>query len=87
MKKFCCFLASNERAKERIEFFKKLSQYKQVDSGGIVHNNLGFRVSDKMKFIKDYKFIVAFENSSYPGYITEKIWHPFFCRYCTYLLG
>jgi len=29
-----------------------------------------------MEFIKDYKFVIAFENSSYPGYITEKILEP-----------
>ncbi|SFT41610.1 Glycosyltransferase family 10 (fucosyltransferase) C-term [Algoriphagus locisalis] len=77
-KKFCCFLTSNEDSAERILFFKKLSEYKHIDSGGLVLNNLGFRVEDKMNFIKQYKFIIAFENSSYPGYVTEKIWQPFF---------
>lgn len=73
--KFCNFLFSNEGAKERIIFFNKLSKYKKVDSGGKVLNNLGYEVKDKLSFINDYKFTIAFENSSYPGYTTEKIFH------------
>lgn len=30
----------------------------------------------KIEFLKKYKFAIAFENSSYPGYTTEKIYHP-----------
>jgi hypothetical protein len=30
-----------------------------------------------MEFIKDYRFVIAFENASYPGYTTEKILEPF----------
>lgn len=74
--KFCAFIVSNKYAKERIDFFKKLSQYKKVDSGGRYLNNLGRTVEDKIQFIKDYKFTIAFENSSYPGYTTEKIFEP-----------
>lgn len=29
-----------------------------------------------INYQKDYKFSIAFENSSYPGYTTEKIYHP-----------
>lgn len=76
--KFCCFLVSNPRASERINFFKKLSKYKQVDSGGKVFNNTGYLVQDKLKFISPYRFMIAFENSSYPGYVTEKIYECFF---------
>jgi len=74
--KFCNFLFSNPGAKERIEFFNTLSRYQKVDSGGKVLNNIGMEVKDKLTFIQDYKFTIAFENSSYPGYTTEKIIHP-----------
>jgi hypothetical protein len=74
--KFCCMVVSNPNAKERIEFFHKLSQYKQVDSGGRYLNNIGGPVPNKPEFIKDYKFVISFENSSYPGYATEKIVQP-----------
>ncbi len=72
--KFCNFIYSNKRAKERIHFFEALSRYKPVDSGGKVLNNIGYRVGNKIEFMAAYKFTIAFENESYPGYTTEKIW-------------
>ena len=77
-KKFCCMVVSNPHCKERNDFFHQLSKYKRVDSGGKYLNNIGIPVKDKMDFIKDYKFVISFENSSYPGYTTEKLIQPFF---------
>jgi len=74
--KFCSFLVSNPDGKERTDFFYKLNKYKKVDSGGSFLNNIGYKVSDRFDFIKDYKFSLSFENSSYPGYTTEKIFQP-----------
>jgi alpha(1,3/1,4) fucosyltransferase len=76
-KKFCCMVVSNPKCKERNEFFHELSKYRKVDSGGQFLNNIGFLVENKMEFIKDYKFVIAFENSSFPGYTTEKLIEPF----------
>jgi hypothetical protein len=75
-KKFCCFIVSNPKSDTRIDFFHKLSAYKKVDSGGRVLNNIGGPVADKLSFVSEYKFIIAFENSSYPGYTTEKVLEP-----------
>jgi len=75
-KNFCCIIVSNPRGKERIDFFKKLNKLKGVDSGGRYLNNVGGAVPDKLEFIKDYRFVISFENSSYPGYTTEKIMEP-----------
>lgn len=77
---FCNFVYSNDLAKERIEFFHKLNNYKKVDSGGKVLNNIGHPVGDKLQFMKNYKFSIAFENESYPGYTTEKILHAMIAR-------
>jgi len=74
--KFACMVVSNAACKERNRFFELLSQYKKVDSGGRYLNNVGGPVKDKMEFIKDYKFVLSFENSSYPGYTTEKVVEP-----------
>ncbi|TDQ19372.1 glycosyl transferase family 10 (putative fucosyltransferase) [Algoriphagus boseongensis] len=73
---FCNMVVSNAFSKKRIEFFHLLNKHKKVDSGGRVLNNIGGPVANKMDFIKQYRFTMAFENSSYPGYTTEKIFEP-----------
>ena len=77
-RKFCNFIYSNSGWADprRERFYNELSKYKKIDSGGSFLNNIGFRVSDKLEFIKDYKFTIAFENSVVPGYTTEKIIEP-----------
>jgi len=74
--RFCNFLYSNAGCQTRNDFFKLLSEYKEVDSGGSVLNNLGRRVDDKLEFLSHYKFTIAFENASSEGYVTEKIADP-----------
>ena len=75
---FCNFIYSNGNASpEREEFFELLSNYKKVDSGGRYRNNIGGPVEDKYEFQKNYKFSIAFENSSTSGYTTEKILQAF----------
>jgi len=75
--KFCNFLYSNPCCKKRNDFFHKLSKYKKVDSAGRFLNNVSFRVDNKIDFLRDYKFTIAFENSECVGYTTEKIYEPF----------
>lgn len=74
-RKFCSFVVSNANFADPIreKFFRRLSQYKRVDSGGRYLNNVGGPVKDKIGFCRGYKFNIAFENSAYPGYTTEKI--------------
>lgn len=78
--KFCNFVVSNPRGVERNKFFKMLNRRKAVDSGGRHFNNLGKVVSDKISFIKGYKFTLAFENSSSAGYTTEKLIEPMLAK-------
>lgn len=78
--KFCCFISSNFGAKTRNDFFLKLSDYIPVDAGGKVFNNVGGLVPDKIEFMRPYKFCLAYENSSYPGYVTEKIMDCFYAN-------
>jgi hypothetical protein len=79
-KKFCCFIVSNPACVKRNSFFKNLNQRRKVDSAGKYLNNIGYFLeggsTEKLKFIRDYKFVVSFENSSYAGYTTEKILEP-----------
>jgi hypothetical protein len=73
-------VVSNPHSKKRISFFKTLSQHKHIASGGKVLNNIDDKVDDKISFLKKFKFNIAFENSQYPGYVTEKIVEAFMAR-------
>lgn len=73
---FCNFIYSNAGPRGRIDFFHKLSKYKKVHSGGRLLNNIGGRVENKVDFLRKSKFTIAYENESYPGYTTEKIFEP-----------
>lgn len=82
---FCNFIYTNGNAHPfRDKFFQELSRYRRVDSAGQHLNNLGYTPGaaytgdwpgDKVTFQKSYKFSIAFENSSSPGYTTEKLVH------------
>jgi hypothetical protein len=74
--RFCAFVVSNPLCPLRNEFFRRLSRYKPVDSGGKLMNTIGHRVADKQAFLADHRFTIAFENESHPGYTTEKIAEP-----------
>jgi hypothetical protein len=74
--RFCAFVVSNPLCRMRNDFFRRLSRYRPVDSGGRVLNTLGHRVADKQAFLQDFKFTIAFENESHPGYTTEKVVEP-----------
>ena len=80
-KKFCGMVVSNSgygvMDMLRSDFFHILNSYKQVDSGGRWNNNIGGPVTDKIAWLKNYKFNICFENSSYPGYLTEKLFDAF----------
>ena len=75
---FCAFVCSNNNSSpERNQFFDRLSTYKRVASGGRFRNNVGGPVADKLEFLKGFRFSIAFENCSHPGYTTEKIIQAF----------
>ena len=69
-------MVSNPLCNTRNEFFRRLSHYKRVDSGGKLANNIGGRVADKQAFLGECRFTIAFENESHPGYTTEKVAEP-----------
>ena len=75
---FCSFVVSNPHGNEtRAKFMDMLSEYNQVHSGGRWRNNVGGPVADKLAFQKKHKFSMAFENTIYPGYTTEKLVQSF----------
>ena len=77
-RKFCNYVISNAISDpSRDRMIELLNAYKKVDSGGKYKNNVGGPVRDKIAFEKGYKFTMCFENSSAPGYTTEKIMEAF----------
>lgn len=72
-REFCSFLASNPRAPERNHFFRILNRRRPVNSGGRVFNTMGARVTGKHEFLSTHRFTICFENTSSPGYTTEKL--------------
>ena len=71
---FCAYVMSNTKnsALERISLFEQINNYKPVASGGKWNNTVGGPVADKIAFQSKYKFVLALENASHPGYLTEK---------------
>ncbi len=85
--KFCSFVVSGfnpRKNRNRLDIFKALSRYKRVDSGGRFMNNIGGPVPGgppgKIGFLQPFKFNIAYENASLPGYITEKIYQAMQAR-------
>ena len=86
-KEFCSFVVKNPSCQMRNNFFHKLCQYKKVDSAGPLFNNTGIKldhgenaVQEKLAFIQKYKFNLCFENASYPGYATEKLYEALIAK-------
>ena len=87
--RFCNFVYHQD-VDERTRFFDRLSTYARVDAPGRSRNNMppigghpdptasryavGYP-QQKVEFQRQYKFTIAFENASHPGYTTEKIYH------------
>ena len=88
--KFCSFIVSNGNnvAAIREKFFYALNEYSKVDSAGTFLNNMPDHwtvprgadideIGEVNKFREPYRFSLAFENSRYLGYTTEKIVRAF----------
>lgn len=87
-RRFCCFMfrqsGHGDGSALREDLCKALSaNYKRVDCPGhVLHNmdapELSQRYTNdwstsKIKFLTQYKFNIAYENSNSPGYVTEKL--------------
>jgi alpha(1,3/1,4) fucosyltransferase len=86
--RFCSFTVSNSNNFFRNGFYDQLSFYKRIHSYGRYNtNDMGLIQASQGKYWRDakydfflkrsHKFSIAFENSSYPGYTTEKLMDAF----------
>ncbi len=64
----------------RDSLFKNLSNYKRVKSGGKHLNNIGRTIPyDRTReWFSQFKFIICYENQSFDGYITEKLFNAYY---------
>lgn len=82
---FANFIASHDSEHNiRGDFFKKLCEYKRVESPGTYLNNMNtnekltYTDESKVNFQKKCKFTLCFESTKHKGFITEKIVDAFF---------
>ncbi|MEM6558271.1 MAG: glycosyltransferase family 10 [Myxococcota bacterium] len=89
-RRFCNFIYSNANVDPiRDRFFRLLNARRHVDSAGRHLTNTDALdagpdpsggASRKLRYQAQFRFTIAFENSSYPGYTTEKLYHAFAAR-------
>lgn len=76
------YIQSNPRCQERNAFVAKLQTSLKVNCGGPHMNNIGYVIPRnrpaKLDFLRKHKTNIAFENGSYPGYVTEKLIDAFY---------
>lgn len=82
---FANFIAGHDSENGiRGDFFKKLCEYKRVESAGTLYNNMpdGATVNwlndSKTDFQRKCKFTLCFESTAHDGFITEKITDAFY---------
>ena len=81
---FCNFIYGVSRD-YRDKAFDVFSKYKPVMSPGTGRNNmpnhpLVTSLEDKLNFLRQCKFTIAFDSTALPGFATEKIMHAFAAR-------
>jgi alpha(1,3/1,4) fucosyltransferase len=90
-KYFACFLHSDcnegyhwngnrfDGVVARDHTFQILSKYKEVKSGGQCFNNIGKNIEEKdtKSWLSNCKFVITGENTSFNGYITEKVFNAY----------
>lgn len=87
---FCNFIYGHDTDEmQRKKFFEILSQYKAVDSYGTYLNNTGITVlpNEKMNYMSNSKFTIAFESCCLEGFITEKILQAYAAKTIPIYLG
>ena len=86
--KFCSFTVSNPNNIMRNSFLQQVSSYKRVSSyGQFMTNDFSLIAATKGRYWRDakydffnkhtHKFSIAYENTSYPYYCTEKLMDGF----------
>lgn len=80
-KKFCLFTSRNGLNSNKHKVVKQLSQLGEIDFldkyDAVLKDKSCYNSSELISLYSQYKFIICFENSTTPGYVTEKIFNVF----------
>ncbi len=80
-KKFCLFTSRNGLNSNKQVVLNQLSQLGQIDFldkyDSILKSKSCYNSPELISIYAQYKFIICFENSKTPGYVTEKIFNVF----------
>jgi len=85
-RKFCLFMVTNPACKLRNDTFMLLSRVGRVVSAGGFRNNLAvgdasppdrMQHDEYIRYLRQFRFMITFENQSLPHYHTEKITNAF----------
>lgn len=72
---FCCTVFNRDHTGLRVRTLQELSNYKSVHCFGEPWNNWFYGEDKKLSVLSNFRFTLCYENSSYPGYYTEKPFH------------
>jgi hypothetical protein len=73
--KFCSTVFNRDHLGNRRQAIIELSKYKPVECYGEPWGNWFYGEDVKLDVISNYKFTLCYENTSFPGYFTEKPIH------------
>lgn len=80
-KKFCLFTSRNGLNSNKQAVINQLSQLGQIDFldkyDRVLKSKSCYNSPELISIYSQYKFIICFENSKTPGYVTEKIFNVF----------
>lgn len=78
--RMCMFISSPFNQSHRQEYLYELMKYTPIDSYGMLYNNKRLLKDNGsqtlLNTIKDYKFVIGFENALAIDYVTEKFYNP-----------
>ena len=79
-KKFCLAASRNRLNGNKLSVVSALARYGKIDFISYfndIHRSTCYHGEELIALFSQYKFIICFENSHAPGYITEKIFNVF----------
>lgn len=90
-KDVCMLVSSNINRSGRIEYLSELMKYIHIDSYGRLFRNSIIQCDrgrlSAIDIMRQYKFVIAFENALADDYVTEKFYNPLYANSVPVYLG